>query len=420
MRHATRDDVRGAARALRRALASETMDVDAILSVCDLWSRAILDEPAREVPGTVFLSLWLKRGSLEALLCREFGDDHLAGSWRHEGRARLRSHPVGVVGHWPAANVEIQPLLSAVCALLGGNAALVRVPPALVDDVEALLAPLARIDPDGRLSRLLSLVSYEGTDHRCHETMARNVDGAMIWGGAEAVTAVRSLPFAHWARLAVFGPRTSLAVMDRVGWLDEDDRGRWCIRLARDVWQFDQRACSSPQTLCVETHPGDDLTPLVDALTEAFNREQDLHPRESLSPDRVLAAARARAEHLLGDPRTGARFPAAPHWSILLHPAPEAGVCPSRPRPAQGRTLHVLPVRDAADAAALCDGDVQTVGLAFTDAEAERRLVTAAAARGVDRLVRLGAMHVFDSPWDGRDLVRPFTRIVRHSSSCEA
>ena len=27
-----------------------------------------------------------------------------------------------VVGHWPAGNIEIQPILSMTCALLGGNA----------------------------------------------------------------------------------------------------------------------------------------------------------------------------------------------------------------------------------------------------------------------------------------------------------
>ncbi len=420
VRAATREDVRAAARALRAVLREEPPSVDALLDACDRWSRAIPASPAREVPGAVFLSLWLKRGSLEALMRREFGDDHLAGSWRCEGRARLRAHPVGLVGHWPAGNVEVQPLLSAVCALLGGNAALVRVPPALADAVDALLAPLAEADPDGRLARRLATVSFAGTDRRCHETMARHADGAMIWGGAEAVTAVRSLPFPHWTRLTIFGPRTSLAVMDREAWQDADARERWCTRLARDVWQFEQQACSSPQTLCVELRPEDDPQPLIDSLCAAFEREQERHPRAVLEPDRALATARTRAEHLLGDPRAGARFPAAPHWSILLHPGPEAGVAPTRPRPAQGRILHVVQVREAADAAGLCDGDVQTVGLAFADPDAEARLVATAAARGVDRLVRLGAMHVFDSPWDGRDLVRPFTRIVRHTTSCEA
>ena len=76
--------------------------------------------------------------------------------------------------------------------------------------------------------------------------MARSVDGAMIWGGEEAVLQIRSLPFPHWARIAVFGPRISVAVMDEGAWNDENEREAWCRRIARDVWQFDQQACSSP------------------------------------------------------------------------------------------------------------------------------------------------------------------------------
>ena len=54
-----------------------------------------------------------------------------AADWMEDGRARLRPFPLGVVGHWPAGNIEIQPVLSMTCALLGGNASLVRVPAGL-------------------------------------------------------------------------------------------------------------------------------------------------------------------------------------------------------------------------------------------------------------------------------------------------
>jgi hypothetical protein len=63
------------------------------------------------------------------------------------------------------------------------------------------------------------------------------------------------------------------------------------------------------------------------------------------------------------------------------------------------------------------DGNVQTLGLAIKDKQREEILTDAAARHGVDRVVRLGQMHVFSSPWDGTDLVRPLVRLVRHVSS---
>jgi hypothetical protein len=44
-------------------------------------------------------------------------------------------------------------------------------------------------------------------------------------------------------------------------------------------------------------------------------------------------------------------------------------------------------------------------------------LAKAAGRRGVDRIVKLGRMHVFSSPWDGVDLIRPMVRVVRHVPS---
>jgi hypothetical protein len=77
----------------------------------------------------------------------------------------------------------------------------------------------------------------------------------------------------------------------------------------------------------------------------------------------------------------------------------------------------VIPVPDLADAVALLDGNVQTLGLAMGDPFQERLVAERAARLGVDRIVRMGTMHVFDSPWDGTELIRPLTRRVRYSPS---
>jgi len=66
------------------------------------------------------------------------------------------------------------------------------------------------------------------------------------------------------------------------------------------------------------------------------------------------------------------------------------------------------------------DGIVQTLGLAVRNVSQEAVLARAAADNGVDRIVKLGRMHVFGSPWDGADLVRPMTRLVRYMPSHES
>ena len=43
---------------------------------------------------------------------RELGPAAWHGGWHEHGLAERKAFPLGVVGHWPAGNVEIQPILS--------------------------------------------------------------------------------------------------------------------------------------------------------------------------------------------------------------------------------------------------------------------------------------------------------------------
>jgi hypothetical protein len=282
------------------------------------------------------------------------------------------------------------------------------VPAGLVVQTRALLEKLSEVAGAGPLLERICVATFEHERVDLQRAMAAAVDGAMIWGGAEAVTQIRALPFPPWARLAVFGPRLSVAAMDGPSWSAGPERESWCRRLARDVWQFDQQACSSPQALFLERCAAGDLAEFVAMLGAAFEAENRLHPRASIHPALTSAICLARASWLLDDSAHRALFPATPDWTLLL------GAGSTVPSPTQGRTLSVLLVDNLLEAIARFDGMVQTLGLAVGDAAKEAALTQAAARNGVDRIVKLGRMHVFGSPWDGADLVRPMVRFVRH------
>jgi hypothetical protein len=77
----------------------------------------------------------------------------------------------------------------------------------------------------------------------------------------------------------------------------------------------------------------------------------------------------------------------------------------------------VLLVDDLAQPLARFDGTVQTLGLGVKDPAREAALAEVAGRNGVDRVVKPGRMHVFGSPWDGSDMIRPVVRLVRHVPS---
>jgi len=408
------EQITAAALPLRaRALSSQLTPIQ-VIEVLVRWGAALRGPALDAIPGVAFLRLWLRRGSLEPMLLRELGPGALHGEWRQEGLARLGVLPVGVVGHWPAGNIEIQPLLSMSCALLGGNACLVRVPSGLVDTTRAIMQSLHAADSDGALTSRIGMIAFEHERMDLQQAMAAAVDGAMIWGGAESVSRIRRLPFPHWARVAVFGPRLSVAAMDAESWSNEAEQAAWCQRIARDVWQFDQQACSSPQALFLERREGLEVDGFVRALRRAFEEENRVHPRVDIHSALSSSICLVRASWLLDAGGRQAVFPMSPDWTILLGSGSEI------PAPTQGRTLSVLLVDDLMDPISKFDGAVQTLGIAMGNDAKELRLAQAAARCGVDRIVRLGRMHVFGSPWDGADLIRPMTRLVRHMPSLEA
>ena len=79
----------------------------------------------------------------------------------------------------------------------------------------------------------------------------------------------------------------------------------------------------------------------------------------------------------------------------------------------------MLEVDNLSDPVSKFDGNVQTLGLGMADPEKERELALLAGRKGVDRIVKLGRMHVFVPPWDGVDLIRPMVRMVRHVCSTD-
>jgi Acyl-CoA reductase (LuxC) len=402
-----------AAAEMREVTSGGSLSPNEVMTVFESWAKGLDARELDEIPGIVFLRMWLRRGTLEPIVVRELGSNSLDGGWTEYGRAQCKAFPLGVIGHWPAGNVEIQPILSMTCALLGGNAALVRIPKGLVELTRVLMDRLAQSDPDERLTRRIFMAAFEHDRRDLQEAMARAVDGAMIWGGQEAVLQVRSLPFPHWARLAVFGPRISVAAMDAGAWSDPDDQKSWCLRMARDVWQFDQQACSSPQVLYLEKRAGQSTAEFLMNLQRAFESENKAHPRRAIPAALTSTIARARASWLLEDPSRKAVFPIGPDWTILI------GSGSDLPQPVQGKTLCVLEVDDLRDAISKLDGNVQTLGLGMADAEKEKELAVLAGQRGVDRIVKLGRMHTFVPPWDGVDLIRPMVRMVRHVSSAD-
>src|SRR5215471_13965860 len=99
------EEITSAAQELRDVVRSEEITPSTVLEIFERWEAALNTRELQEVPGVTFLRLWLRKGTLEPIILRELGPHGLEGGWWEDGRARLRAFPLGLIGHWPAANV---------------------------------------------------------------------------------------------------------------------------------------------------------------------------------------------------------------------------------------------------------------------------------------------------------------------------
>jgi hypothetical protein len=199
--------------------------------------------------------------------------------------------------------------------------------------------------------------------------------------------------------------------MDAHSWCNIQEQESWCWRIVRGVWRFDHDACSSAQVLFLEKKASHSYDEFAQSLKTAFELENHLHFRQTVPASLTTAVCKDRPFWLLDDLARRGIFSPGPDWTLLVGSGSEI------PIPTQGKMLTVLEVDDLLDPLDKLGGNLQILGLAMASAEREAMLASRAARRGVDRIVKLGHMHVFAPPWDGVDLIRPMVRVVRHVPS---
>jgi hypothetical protein len=382
-----------------------------LIGLMDQWRCLIeKDRAVMSLPGAPFLTMWLRRAHLEDVVRRELGPEALTDQWQEQGKVRIRHLPVGIVAHWPATNVEVQPLLTAFCGLLSQNQSIVRISPSLKSVLTPLIDSLYSHESLAPLAQRVKFICFASDQQALNNEMAQHCDGAMIWGGKEAIAQLRALDFPAWAKVQCYGPRVSAAVVHSSAYSLQQNVSKLANRVAREVWQFEQMACSSPQMLFIEQSDINAQTRFKKALVEAFEREAALHPRTDLAPHFTSSIVQARAQWLTRSTEHKATFPSTPDWTLL-----ECENQYAMPDITGHKVLHLSWVDSLDKCIEQFDGHVQTLGLAANDSIQEIRLADLAVCRGVDRVVPIGKMHLFDSPWDGMPLVSSLMRTVRHT-----
>src|SRR5262249_10548255 len=127
--------------------------------------------------------------------------------------------------------------------------------------------------------RTVRFVHFHRDNLECHRALSLGVDAKVIWGSAQAVQSVTALPRQEHCNELGFGRKSSLGVLARAS--QESRLAEVARAFVRDILIFDQRACSSPQTIFVEPSAVDPEQ-LVEAFAEQFRRASQGAPKREI------------------------------------------------------------------------------------------------------------------------------------------
>ena len=384
-----------------RTLEPETV-ISALQAVGERLDRGELDPLILRYAGpgrrreVAHIRPLLRREALEYKLAVELGIPLYSFQERPFGRTQ--TVPLGTLFHVTAGNVDGLPAFSAVEGLLTGNINLVKLPSGDQGLSLAVFQLLTEQEP--RLAPFLYAFQIPSRDTAALRRLADLADGAVVWGGDGAVTALRQLA-PPGCKLMEWGHRLSFAYLSR--WEGEEDA---LSALAEHLIQTGGLLCSSCQVIFLDT----------DALGEGEAFCRSFLPLLERAADRFRAALGEKGEGSLyawetrlehaADRLPGTLFPGR-GCSLTLREDRELELSPLH-----GNVLvKCLPQKALLPVLRRQKGRLQTAGL-LCPAQDRPALTQLLARAGVTRIAPPGSMSRTLSG-EGHDGEFPLRRYVR-------
>ncbi len=235
-------------------------------SVIDAFGRLSMElSPEKDLPLLVKMGMTPEKAKRELEFARlMISKEYLTERVRRElgsvdesfvpygaGRTvRMRLAPLGTILHIAAGNVDALPVFSVLEGLLTGNVNILKLPSDDGGLSARILSRLMELEP--ALTNRVFVFDFPSTDTKAMEKMAEVSDAVVVWGGDEAVRAVRRLASPE-TRVIEWGHKLSFAyVSGNAG--DEQLKG-----ICRNICDTEQLLCSSCQGVFLNTDDEDEL-----------------------------------------------------------------------------------------------------------------------------------------------------------------
>lgn len=363
--------------------------------------------------GLFYVILFFKKENLENLLLLSLKGQlqHLDNFVFHPSiQKSIMAHPQGIVTHWLAGNVPVLGLLSLVQGLITKNINVIKVPkinglilPQMIHNIKEthVILPSGENLSGEDIFGTVSCVYCDKNDIKSQETLSKNADLRIAWGGKNAVESVVKAPKKYWVKDIIFGPKYSFVGISKHA-ITKENLKDTAYKVALDASIFEQLGCNSPHTVFVEE--GGSVSPLdfAEQLAKSMEKVLTRIPKQTIPEDMATRIINKRCEYEF----TGEVFaPKGLEWSVLYSDETELSEA------CYYRTVFVHPVDTLETLYTYVDHNKQSLGL-FIEEERKNKFSKEITALGIERITDLGNMNHYDHPWDGMFPMDYFVRWV--------
>ncbi len=405
---------------INQTLASETLPTETVISAIDRLGRDIergafdgrikalpVDDPAHY---KAMAAEMLSRGFLEYKLKTELGSPERGSAPVKTVGTRVM--PLGVIFHIAAGNMDGLPAFSLAEGLLTGNVNILKLPQADNGLSIEIIAKLIEYEPS--LADFIYVFDTPSSDVHAMRKMAALSDGIAVWGGDEAVSAVRSLAPVG-AKLIEWGHKLSFAYISGYS-----DKKRELAALAAHIASTKGLLCSSCQVIYLDTESDNALEKFCGEFLPILEREVGRRNPTSIGSrahSSLLRYTDMLEEILEGAPLNEAFSGGAHLPSVYRGKGCSLTISTDSELELSGMMCNVLvkklPRREILSVLRRKKNYLQTAGLICSDAD-RGELSDILARSGVTRITTAGAMSEYfaGEAHDGEYPLRRYTRIV--------
>lgn len=356
-------------------------------------SAEILKSPlARTYPDLSALAFWGRKANLQKLK-EAFGDT--AGRL---GR--------GLCFHIAPSNIPVNFAFTYLFGLLAGNANIVRLPSKTFPQIDALCALMKKVlTRYPEIEMRTAFVRYP-RNNEITEAFCKIADARMIWGGDQTIENIKSLPASPRCVDIAFADRYSLAIIDGEAVLqaDAEQMKRLAENFYNDTWLMDQNACSSPQIILWQNDSDEARKKFWDAAFAVAEAKYALQDAVSVDKYTLFCTEAVSNDNAESFTRDG---------NLLYREEVKALTPDIINHRGKGGYFFEHSLKDVRELCAVITEKFQTITYFGIDATVLREELIAANIRGIDRIVPVGKAMDIDVIWDGHDLVRELSRIVK-------